>query len=90
MRKITEDEWDSKFVWSPDVGGDCNLLEATGLMRRLLGRIGERFVWSQLDGEDGGYEIVPGLSVDGVGFYLCDVARTAEDEDLVAVLPSTR
>jgi hypothetical protein len=89
MPKITEDEWDSKFVWSPDASGECNLLENTGLIRRLLLRIGEQFVWSQQDGEDNGYEIVPGITYSAIGFYLCDVARSAEDEDIVAIIPST-
>jgi hypothetical protein len=87
---MTEDEWDSKFHWSEDAAGECNLLENTGLMRRLLGRIGEQFVWSQQDGADNGYEIVPGITSSAIGFYLCDVARrTPEDEDIVVLIPPT-
>jgi hypothetical protein len=89
MPKITEDEWDDKFGWSPDVAGDCNLLENTGLIRRLLARIGEQFVWSQQDGEGGGYEIVPGMSRGAIGYYLCDRPRSPEDADTVVIIPPT-
>ena len=54
----------------------------------LLRKIGIAYVWSQQGRDDGGYEIVPGMTSQAIGYYCCERPRTtAEDEDTIAILP---
>jgi len=76
---IPDDEWKERFGWSADENGDWRLLEDT-MAISLLSRIGEQFVWSQEDGDDGGYRIAPGMTGHAPGYYLCDRARRPGDE----------
>jgi hypothetical protein len=84
MTPLAEDAWEERFRTSTDENGDGNLLRNDADIRMLLRRIGTQFVWS-LQGA-GGNEIVPGITSQAFGFFLCDVARTPEDEAIVAVL----
>ena len=88
--RLTDDEWSDRFAWSTDEAVDCSLLENSSNNRMLLRRIGDEYVWSQQDGEDGGYEIVPGMNLGAIGYYLCDKPRTtAEDERVIGIIPPT-
>lgn len=64
---IPEYEWSERFGWSKNDDGDWRLLEDTVAIRSLLSRIGEQFVWSQEDGDDGGYRITPGMTGHALG-----------------------
>ena len=72
QQMIDEDEWADRFGWSVNRGNVSNLLEDSEDVRMLLGRIGEQYVWSQQDADDGGYQIVAGMTDQAIGFYLCD------------------
>jgi hypothetical protein len=88
-KHISEDQWAERFGWSSDELGNSQLLEDTPVNRMLLGRIGARFVWSQQDGDDGGYEIVAGMTTQAHGYYLCDHPRRDGDENIVGIIPAT-
>jgi hypothetical protein len=86
--KLADDEWADRFGWSSNEGKVSNLLEDTEDNRMLLSRIGIAYVWSQQDGEAGGFEIVPGMNDDAIGYYLCDKPRTTpDDERVIGIIP---
>jgi hypothetical protein len=88
--RLTEDEWADRFGWSVNEGNVSNLLEDSEDNVMMLTRIGVAYVWSQQDGEDGGYEIVPGMTSQAIGYYLCDRPRvTPADECVVGIVPPT-
>lgn len=85
---ITDEEWADRFGWSVDDTNTANLLENTQTNRMLLARIGVQFVWSQQDRDDGGYEIVGGMTPNAIGFYLTDRPRsTPDDENVIGIIP---
>jgi hypothetical protein len=86
-RLMPDDEWAEKFGWSEDEYGDQQVLGDSADIRMLLRRIGTEYVWSQQDRDDGGYEIVPGMTSQAHCYYLCDRARGPEDEDIVGTIP---
>ena len=87
QQMIDEDEWADRFGWSVNRGNVSNLLEDSEDVRMLLGRIGEQYVWSQQDADNGGYQIVAGMTDQAIGFYLCDRPRGPGDENIVGVIP---
>ncbi len=86
---LTEDEWAVRFGWSANAGKVSNLLSVDDEdICMLLQRVGERFVWSQQDRDNGGLEIVPGMTSSANGYYLTDRPRlTPDDENIVVFIP---
>jgi hypothetical protein len=81
LPRITEDEWESRYVWLSNDDGDCELLEDTPNIRALLAQHDHHYVWTLIDGDDG-HLIVPGFR-SGIGWYLCE--RPWRDDAMVAV-----
>ena len=65
--RTSEDECDERFQCSVDENSESNLLSDSNEVRHLLRRIGVQFVWSQQDGDDGGCQIVPGMTARVMG-----------------------
>ena len=86
---LNEDEWAARFGWSANEGKVSNLLSVDDEdICMLLRRVGEQFVWSQQDRDNGGLEIVPGMTPCANGYYLTDRPRlTPDDERVVAIMP---
>jgi hypothetical protein len=81
---MTEDEWESRYGWlDTDMDGSATVLSDDNLpsaFRKLLAVADSHYVWSEIDGEDSGYEIVPGFQRTATGWYVTSNPWETGDE----------